>query len=340
MFAAMWEGIRFGALHPRETDGQKQVMRGAHASGEQQGCGHAGCKGRVTEVAEYLPLQLDAGTQSFLRLTFADGRELFLLRRRGMTPELQRRATWAERFCGAQSMWSVQLWSRQVAVPLCELQQQVAADSQGTLSSTWAQEVRVRKVEEHCRHAQLGLWGWIFRLKHSVLAVQLSGTKDLLYLDKNADIGVSWRRAGWRESFPEAPRSGYSFDVDLSLQELWEATASTKSFQEAQEVSNCQHFVRESLEELSRRGHLQGATGPTLRNQQVADWLYHLGYLDDERKALASPSATDLRRLWGSAMSWGSKLGLARWTSGWAECVHLRPVDQEERRRCQSRAHV
>eukprot|EP00913_Durusdinium_trenchii_P025368 g23816.t1 len=188
--------------------------------------------------------------------------------------------------------------------------------------------VAVAEVEEHCRHANVGVWGWIFRLKHSVLAVRLKSgeEEDLLYLDKNADVGVSWRKAGPFERFPEAPRNGYGFDVDVSLQETNQAQdVTTHAFHETQEVSNCQHFVRESLEELSCRGHLQAEGPMTLRNQSVADGLHYLGYLDEQRKALSS-SPVQLQRLWASVMSWNCKLSMARWGSSWAECFYLKPV--------------
>ena len=78
-------------------------------------------------------------------------------------------------------------------------------------------------------------------------------SSESLYLDKNGDVGVSFRREGPLERFPEAPREGYGFDVDLSLQELWHAAVATKAFHESQEVSNCQHFVLETLQELAKR---------------------------------------------------------------------------------------
>eukprot|EP00438_Fugacium_kawagutii_P005046 Skav203637 [mRNA] locus=scaffold1120:158345:177318:+ [translate_table: standard] len=74
------------------------------------------------------------------------------------------------------------------------------------------------QVEEHCRHANLGLWGWIFRLKHSVL-VGSQGPRDLLYLDKNADVGVSWRKAGPFERFSEVA-GNESYLVKTPLQRV------------------------------------------------------------------------------------------------------------------------
>ncbi|CAK9002601.1 unnamed protein product [Durusdinium trenchii] len=159
----------------------------------------------------------------------------------------------------------------------------------------------------------------------SAVRLKSGEEEDLLYLDKNADVGVSWRKAGPFERFPEAPRNGYGFDVDVSLQDVWDAAVTTHAFHETQEVSNCQHFVRESLEELSCRGHLQAEGPMTLRNQSVADGLHYLGYLDEQRKALSS-SPVQLQRLWASVMSWNCKLSMARWGSSWAECFYLKPV--------------
>eukprot|EP00931_Biecheleriopsis_adriatica_P007798 TRINITY_DN109053_c0_g1_i1.p2 TRINITY_DN109053_c0_g1~~TRINITY_DN109053_c0_g1_i1.p2 ORF type:complete len:160 (-),score=42.39 TRINITY_DN109053_c0_g1_i1:1-480(-) len=159
----------------------------------------------------------------------------------------------------------------------------------------------------------------------------------MLYLDKNADVGVSFRRAGFRERFPEAPRDGYSFTVNLSVQELWDAVVSTDAFREEQEVSNCQHFVKECLTELASRGHLgcegkidsQGAAGDfTLRNQWVADVLRRWGYLDQDCKA-PGPGPEGGQQLWRLAMSWGCKIGSARWASPWAESFTLLPADVE-----------
>lgn len=108
------------------------------------------------------------------------------------------------------------------------------------------------------------------------------------------------------------------------MQTFWDAVAATKAFKEAQEVSNCQHFVRECLEELSHRGHLQ-AGNLSLRNQEVADWLHTWGYLDESRKA-PDTGSDHARRLFGMAMSWGLKLGAARWGSPWAEHFVLEPA--------------
>ena len=66
--------------------------------------------------------------------------------------------------------------------------------------------VPISHAKEHCRKASLGLWGWVLGLKHSVLAVHLRDSShwrensstsrtDVLYLDKNADIGVGWRQS-------------------------------------------------------------------------------------------------------------------------------------------------
>lgn len=90
------------------------------------------------------------------------------------------------------------------------------------------------------------------------MKVSSQSSSESLYLDKNGDVGVSFRREGPLERFPEAPREGYGFDVDLSLQELWHAAVATKAFHESQEVSNCQHFVLETLQELAKRRHVLG----------------------------------------------------------------------------------
>ncbi|CAL1134226.1 unnamed protein product [Cladocopium goreaui] len=293
-------------------------------------------------VEEFFPLGpgLSATTQSFLRLESAVNSavkdEIFLLRCDG-TLQLFRPARWHERL-QAQNVWAVQLSSGSFhAKDLSEVMRTLQGDRRAFVPDTMP---RVTRVEEHCRHANLGLWGWIFRLKHSVLAVKLKGPddqeaakdldQDLLYLDKNADVGVSWRKAGPFERFSEAPREQHGFDAveGTSLQDVWDAAVSTPSFSEPQEVSNCQHFVRESLEELVRRGHLKAAGAPlTLRNQQVADWLHRLGYLNEQRKVPKS-SPLELQQVWASVMSWHSKLGLARISSSWAHCFYLRPLEQ------------
>ena len=41
--------------------------------------------------------------------------------------------------------------------------------------------------------------------------------------------------------------------MDLSLEELWHAAVATDAFRESQEVSNCQHFVLETLQQLALR---------------------------------------------------------------------------------------
>eukprot|EP00435_Cladocopium_sp_Y103_P044339 s1345_g12.t1 len=245
------------------------------------------------EVEEFFPLGpgLSATSQSFLRfesaLNCAGKDEIFLLRCDGKL-HLFRPARWHERL-QAEKVWAVQLSRGSLhAKDLSEVMHTLQGDRRAFVPLDTMP--RVTRVEEHCRHANLGLWGWIFRLKHSVLAVKLKGPddqEDLLYLDKNADVGVSWRKAGPFERFSEAPREQHGFDAveGTSLQDVWDAAVSTPSFSEPQEVSNCQHFVRESLEELVRRGHLKDAGAPlTLRNQQVADWLHHLGYLNEQRK--------------------------------------------------------
>eukprot|EP00933_Yihiella_yeosuensis_P001672 TRINITY_DN1027_c1_g1_i1.p1 TRINITY_DN1027_c1_g1~~TRINITY_DN1027_c1_g1_i1.p1 ORF type:complete len:456 (-),score=78.44 TRINITY_DN1027_c1_g1_i1:61-1428(-) len=213
-------------------------------------------------------------------------------------------------------------------------------------NAPWSQSWRVCGVEEHCRTANLGLWGTLFRLKHSVLAVRLrrcnnsndlrpeaeieAAATDLLYLDKNADIGVSWRREGLREKFSEVPREGYGFTSDIAVKDLWDAVISTDAFSEAQEVSNCQHFVKECLAELNARGHLKGSLSKgsgdfTLRNQVVADTLHQWGYLDKDGKA-PPVTAVGMQKIWRFFLSWGSKVGAARWASPWAENFILRPV--------------
>lgn len=221
------------------------------------------------------------------------------------------------------------------------------SDGGGFVDGTpWADSWRVSCVEEHCRPARLGMWGWIFRLKHSVLAVHLrrreagvatSGTggipvppqQDLLYIDKNADIGVGWRRAGIGESFNEAPREGHSYPVDLSVHDFWAAVAATKAFGEAQERSNCQHFVQEALAELAARRHFQAAEtttgfGFTLRNQWVADILRSWGYLDEDFKA--PPGQEGGRQAWRLLMSWDCKAGAMQFFTPWVERFVLRPA--------------
>lgn len=195
----------------------------------------------------------------------------------------------------------------------------------------WSQLWRVRCVEEHSRPAGLGFWGWLFRLRHSVLAVHLrrdgSGTEDTLYLDKNADLGVSWRRLGLWERFDESPRPSYSFEADMSLQDLWSAVVATKAFHEPQEVSNCQHFVREALAELAARGciaPLPGGQEPSLRNQTVAEALRRFGYLGDDYKPPSAAAGDDrARRGWQVLMSWGCKAGAAQRLSPWIEAFTL-----------------
>lgn len=306
----------------------------------------------IAEVTEYFPLgPVTSASRSFLRLRLnGDCRELFVLRQAGVAPALFCRASWpkalrARLFPSADEdvrrVWGVALLRAAPPEPytVSDLHRSLSEDlgtdlgQQGTafVPGPWSSTCRVKGVAEHCRPARLGFWGWLFRLKHSVLAVRLqcpdAATEDLLYLDKNADVGVSWRRAGFLERFAEAPRTGYSWDVDLDVQTFWDAVAATKAFKEAQEVSNCQHFVRECLEELSHRGHLQ-AGNLSLRNQEVADWLHTWGYLDESRKA-PDTGSDHARRLFGMAMSWGLKLGAARWGSPWAEHFVLEPTDRK-----------
>eukprot|EP00434_Breviolum_minutum_P014483 symbB.v1.2.012770.t1/scaffold888.1/size154975/7 len=233
-------------------------------------------------VDEFFPLGpgLSQTSQSFLRLSPGEN-EVFLMRQEGKL-QLMRHARWHE-CIQAQKVWGVQLCRGSVnATDPSELMQHLQGDRKAFVAL--AMVPRVTSVEEHCRHANLGLWGWIFRLKHSVLAVKLEGSDE----EANADVGVSWRKAGPFERFSEVPREAHGFHAreGTSLQDIWEAVVSTPSFSESQEVSNCQHFVQESLQELARRGHIQ-TTGDslTLRNQQVADWLHHWGYLNEQRKA-------------------------------------------------------
>eukprot|EP00927_Polykrikos_kofoidii_P072133 TRINITY_DN68281_c0_g1_i1.p1 TRINITY_DN68281_c0_g1~~TRINITY_DN68281_c0_g1_i1.p1 ORF type:complete len:630 (-),score=86.12 TRINITY_DN68281_c0_g1_i1:15-1691(-) len=223
----------------------------------------------------------------------------------------------------------------------------------------WEKCWRVWRVEEHCRNARLGIWGWLFNLKHSVLAVHLrrrslsppgkrasgeektedtddqkhwEAEEDVLYLDKNADLGVSWRRAGLCERFSEVPRQGASFATGsqtggLPLGTFWAAVAATPACSEPQEISNCQHFVREALEELAARGHIDtegGTTQFTLRNQWIACWLRDFGYLDEQLKA--SPSSDRGREAYQMLMSWGCKLGAARFASQWIESFDVSPA--------------
>merc|ERR1719329_1969119 len=112
---------------------------------------------------------------------------------------------------------------------------------------------------------------------------------DTFYIDKNADIGVTWRRAGWREFFTESPRESHSFVADCSISDLWSAVSATRASMEAQDVSNCQHFVQESFQELASRGLIQPPSGQSfpLRNQQVAEWLQWTGHLDSTFKRQA-----------------------------------------------------
>mmetsp|Transcript_98805 Transcript_98805/g.313621 ORF Transcript_98805/g.313621 Transcript_98805/m.313621 type:complete len:451 (-) Transcript_98805:169-1521(-) len=209
-----------------------------------------------------------------------------------------------------------------------------ASGGAGFLPGTpWAERCRVCRVEEHCRSAHLGLWGFLFRLKHSVLAVHLrrearddaagADLQDMLYIDKNADVGVGWRRAGFREAFSEAPRAQHSFDVDMPVHHLWSAVTATSSFAEAQEVSNCQHFVRETLAELAARGHFMAPDGSnfTLRNQWLADALRTYGFLDEACKG--RPGNDGMRQTWRLLLSWGCKVGTARLLSPWAESFVL-----------------
>jgi len=201
----------------------------------------------------------------------------------------------------------------------------------------WSQTWRVCCVEEHCRDASLGLWGWVFRLKHSVLAVHLQPqaadlhgrdehSADLMYVDKNADIGVGWRRTGFRESFNEAPRALHSFATDLSIHEFWDSVMTTKAFSEAQERSNCQHFVSEVLSELASRGHINAdafaENGFTLRNQGIADVLRSWGYLDEGCKA--QPGQDVQRQAWRLFMSWDCKAGAAQFLTPWMQKFALR----------------
>lgn len=216
------------------------------------------------------------------------------------------------------------------------LRRLTALPGSGFLRGTsWGEAWRIRSVEEHCRSAHLGLWGFAFRLKHSVLAVRLqlqdSEESDLMYLDKNADLGVAWRRAGPGERFQETPRAGHGFTTDMSLHELWDAVTATRAFAEAQEVSNCQHFVSEVLTELSKRGQLQeggGRAAPRvfeLRNQGVADVLRSLGYLSEDCKA---PPGSDLgKQAWRTFMSWDCKAGAMRFATPWLQQFKLRPAE-------------
>ncbi|CAE8657882.1 unnamed protein product, partial [Polarella glacialis] len=107
---------------------------------------------------------------------------------------------------------------------------------------------------------------------------------------------------------------------------------STKAFVEAQEVSNCQHFVTESLAELASRGHLSNSSvaegtdlNLTMRNQAVADTLRGWGYLDADCKA-APPAGDGGPQLWRLLLSWRCKAGVALWASSWAESFTLRPA--------------
>mmetsp|Transcript_88280 Transcript_88280/g.193473 ORF Transcript_88280/g.193473 Transcript_88280/m.193473 type:complete len:536 (+) Transcript_88280:25-1632(+) len=212
-------------------------------------------------------------------------------------------------------------------------------------SAPWSRTTRVARVEEHCRDAQLGLWGWIFRLKHSVLAVHLETTtrddrqgggsplhRDMLYIDKNADIGVSWRRAGFRESFNEAPRENYSVNTNLPLHTFWKAVMETKAFEETQERSNCQHFVNEVLRKVaSVSGQPEEASGKPfeLRNQGVADVLRSWGYLDEDCKP-TEESMNGRQVLMGQAwrlfMSWDCKAGATRFFTPWMERMPVTPA--------------
>lgn len=201
--------------------------------------------------------------------------------------------------------------------------------------SPWSKHWRVTHVEEHCRDARLGLWGWIFGLKHSVLAIRMEGRgkggeleNDLLYLDKNADIGVAWRRAGFQEKFKEAPREGFSYKLNghVGPQDLWESVTATDAFKEPQERSNCQHFVTEVLSKLAQEGKITNSgTEFSLRNQFVAEKLRWLGYLDDALKA--PPGQETGRWAWRTFMSWDCKAGAMRFLTPWAIQFALRPAD-------------
>ncbi|CAE7209024.1 Ttn [Symbiodinium sp. KB8] len=175
----------------------------------------------IAEVTEYFPLgPVTSASRSFLRLRLnGDCRELFVLRQAGVAPALFCRASWpkalrARLFPSADEdvrrVWGVALLRAAPPEPytVSDLHRSLSEDlgtdlgQQGTafVPGPWSSTCRVKGVAEHCRPARLGFWGWLFRLKHSVLAVRLqcpdAATEDLLYLDKNADVGVSWRRAG------------------------------------------------------------------------------------------------------------------------------------------------
>merc|ERR1712060_615788 len=105
----------------------------------------------------------------------------------------------------------------------------------------------------------------------------------------------------------EAPRSSYSFAVDMGVQDVWDAVTATAAFSEPQQRSNCQHFTRESLEELAKRGWLgalSSGSAFSLRNQGVADALQAWGYLDKSYKApLAGQAGEFGDQVWRWMMS-------------------------------------
>lgn len=319
----------------------------------------------IRAVQEYFPLgPLTQHSRSFLRVRLAEadleGDEVFILR-----PEAVENCVYPAPIpflFRPVSSWKKWCWSiLKVAPPptrlagVCVLKDDQAMPGfslsalrdiacsagagSGFLPGTpWAEAWRVHRVEEHCRNAHLGLWGWVLRLKHSVLAVHIQrrgGTndlardkEDLLYLDKNADIGVGWRRAGFREHFSEVPRLHHSFALNLRIQDFWSAVVATSAFAEAQETSNCQHFVREVFAELAERGHMGAATGGvdkfTLRNQGLADVLRAGGYLDEGFKA--APGSERGRQAWQLFMSWGCKVRAARLLTPWVERFNLQPA--------------
>mmetsp|Transcript_21679 Transcript_21679/g.32664 ORF Transcript_21679/g.32664 Transcript_21679/m.32664 type:complete len:119 (-) Transcript_21679:107-463(-) len=112
----------------------------------------------------------------------------------------------------------------------------------------------------------------------------------------------------------------------MPVHSLWSSVTATRAFAEAQEVSNCQHFVRESLAEMAARGQLTAPEGFSfaLRNQGVADVLRSCGYLDEACKA--RPGNDGMRQVWQLFLSWGCKVGAARAMCPWAERFTLQRV--------------
>ncbi|CAK0818149.1 unnamed protein product [Prorocentrum cordatum] len=115
--------------------------------------------------------------------------------------------------------------------------------------------------------------------------------------------------------------------MDATVQELWGAVASTAAFSEPQEVANCQHFVREALEALERRGLIRvpPSLGPlTLRNQWLAEQLRSWGHLEESLKP--PPGRAGGAAVLGALTCGGAKVDLARLLCPWISRFALVPA--------------